>query len=82
MDIDELREKSGRVSSNSKIVALLYRLMRDKIPTGELERLVIDIENCDDEFIFTNGWLAEYAKCLEERLTIESGLSIEIDHVL
>jgi hypothetical protein len=65
-----MRESSGKIDSSDKIVAFLYTLMRDHLPTGTVERIVIDITmNNYTECQFTNGWLAEYANDIKERLT-------------
>ena len=44
--------------------------MRDYVTPGEVERLIQDSileEDCED-WIFCNGWLAEYAKYCAKRL--------------
>lgn len=69
---DELRERSGTVSSGDPYVTLFYVLLRDsKIPLGELEQFVKDAvvqhENRLDS-VFTNGYLANYAKDMIDRL--------------
>lgn len=67
--IDEtkaLRERSGTVSINSKLVSFLYELMRDHLPPGKIEELVRASQEPD--VTYTNGWLAKYAQDLANRL--------------
>ena len=67
--MDAMRERSGTVESKDKLVCFLYTLMRDHLATGDVEALAIDANlEDDDNFIFTNGWLAEYAKDIASRL--------------
>jgi hypothetical protein len=61
-----LRERSGRVNINSKLVAFLYTLIRDHLPLGVIEELVRDSQEPD--CYYTNGWLAKYAQDLAIRL--------------
>lgn len=64
--VEGLRFRSGEVQIDSKLVSVLYSLMRDHIPLGVLERLVNEAES--GPVTYTNGWLAEYAKDLADRL--------------
>ena len=66
--IEELREVSGTVTSEDKVVSLLYELMRDHIPPGVMEKLVIETATAPKTVIFTNGWLAQYSKDLADKL--------------
>jgi len=67
-----LRARSGNVDSDDQLVGFLYELMRDHLPCGVVERLVSNSNpantsnggNCR----FTNGFLANYAKDLSQRL--------------
>jgi len=61
-----LKEKSGNITSDDKLVSFLYELMRDKITPGVVETLVNNSQQTPVEF--TNGYLANYAKYLAERL--------------
>jgi hypothetical protein len=62
-----LRERSGTVVINSRLVSFLYQLMRDQVAPGIVEKLVIESE--DEPIItYTNGWLAKYAEDLANRL--------------
>lgn len=64
---DALRKRSGTVKINSKLVSFLYELMRDHLPTGTVEEIVRASEQ-ESEVIYTNGWLAQYAEDLANRL--------------
>lgn len=73
-----LREDSGSVdySSSDWLTSFLYELMRDSAPPGAIERLVrnIELESKDGDNLYSNGWLARYAKNLADRLrSVERG---------
>lgn len=63
---DRLRAESGQIQSDDPLVSFLYELMRDHVVPGEVERLVQSSPKTDT--VFTNGWLALYAKDLAARL--------------
>jgi hypothetical protein len=78
-DIDEghkqnhvipLRNASGNRESKDPLVLFLYLLMRDKLPTGEVEQLTINTLEAipKDGVLFTNGFLVDYATNITERL--------------
>ncbi|KKL15678.1 hypothetical protein LCGC14_2503190 [marine sediment metagenome] len=62
-----LRARSGEVDSDNPIVGFLYDLMRDHLPCGVVEELV-GRQSAGNKCRFTNGFLANYAKDLSERL--------------
>lgn len=64
---NEMREKSGAIKSDDKIIAFLYTLMRDHLAVGIVEKLVRDNQE-QDTFAFTNGWLAQIAMDMAARL--------------
>ncbi len=64
---DNLRESSGGVQINSKLVSFLYELMRDHLPAGTVEKIVRASEG-ESNVVYTNGWLAQYAEYLANRL--------------
>lgn len=64
---DSLRERSGHIAINSRLVSFLYELMRDHLPSGEVEALVQQSED-ESNITYTNGWLAKYAEDLANRL--------------
>jgi hypothetical protein len=68
---DKLRERSGAITNDSKLVAFLYELMRDHLPLADVETLVrrqIDVSK-ENTAVYTNGWLAKYAEDLAKRLS-------------
>ncbi len=65
-ETDSLRERSGTVQINSKLVSFLYELMRDHLPPGTVEELVR--ASSESDVTYTNGWLALYAQDLANRL--------------
>lgn len=67
MDDKTFRYVSGSESSDSKIVGLLYLLMRDHLPVGKLESIIMELEK-NQAYNFTNGFLARNAKLISERL--------------
>lgn len=64
--ITRMRRVSGHVTSKSKLVSFLYILMRDHLPCGTVETMVSEEKN--QKSLYTNGWLATYAKDLARRL--------------
>lgn len=64
---EALRSRSGEVQINSRLVSFLYDLMRDHLTSGIVEELVRASEDQPD-IIYTNGWLAQYAQDLANRL--------------
>lgn len=65
----ELRERSGSVDSNDPLVSFLYILMRDHLPLGKVEEIVMNhAQYGQEDSYFTNGWLANYCKDIAERL--------------
>ena len=66
----EMRCRSGHVSSDNKIVAFLYHLLRDHLPASKVEMIVDNLEGMDEgaHATFTNGYLGHYAIDMAERL--------------
>lgn len=64
-----LRERSGSVNTSSNLVAFFYELLRDHVPAGTVETVAINssVHN-GGQWALTNGWLANYAKDLVNRL--------------
>jgi len=75
MNNKQVREVSGSINSSDPVVALIYRLIRDHLPAGQLEQIVMDLEEAPGitEYQFTNGWLAQYAQNIVSRLQVLSG---------
>lgn len=67
---DQLRERSGHITIDSRLVSFLYELMRDHVPVGTVEFIVRSSEN-GQPTTYTNGWLAKYAEDLANRLKEE-----------
>lgn len=67
MTNDDMRKASGSVVGNDKLTSFLYELMRDHLPPGVVEGIVRSSE-VDEETTYTNGWLAQYAQHLSDRL--------------
>ena len=73
-----IRERSGFVDSNDKLVVFIYLLGRDYLSLGQIEKIMRDITkhnfmidfslSPNKTYMFSNGWLAEYAKDVAERL--------------
>ena len=67
-----MRKRSGYKQTHDPLVEFLYILMRDEVPCGIVESKASEAINSQksspDGVMFTNGWLAEYAKDLAERL--------------
>lgn len=64
---NDIYERSGQVTSDDPVVAFLYVLMRDHLPTSIVEQIVRGSKP-EETSVFSNGWLASYAKDLAERL--------------
>jgi hypothetical protein len=65
----DLRKDSGGIKDTSKLVSFLYQLMRDNLPTGDVEKIMTEIDKEQGKEIrYTNGWLAQYAKNIAKRL--------------
>lgn len=68
----EIHMASGEYCNDNIMVALLYRLMRDEVTPGVVEGIVQDIihhKEDNGDICFTNGWLAQYANNIIERLS-------------
>lgn len=64
-----MREKSGNISSDSKLVEFIYILARDHLTTGQIDMLIDDhVSDRFEKTYYTNGWLAEWAKDVAKRL--------------
>jgi len=64
--LKRMRKASGHFKSKNKTVSLLYELMRDHIPPGIIEGIMENVS--DKECFYTNGWLAQYAEDIANRL--------------
>jgi hypothetical protein len=61
-----MREESGTVKTDDKLVMFLYLLARDWVPTGTIDEIV-DYK-VPASGTFTNGWLAQWAQDVVKRL--------------
>ena len=78
---NELREASGRITFNDPLTSFIYQLLRDEMPAGKVEALVRSIVNeGQQEVLFTNGWLAQYANNLADM--IKNAQSIKLGEAL
>jgi len=64
--MEEIRKRSGEVDGN-KLECFFYLLMRDHLSPGIVEIIICNMGD-KDTFQFSNGWLAEHAKDVAERL--------------
>lgn len=62
-----LRKESGNEISSDPLVSFLYELMRDYLPCGKVEEIMINSLD-GKECLFTNGYLARYAKNIAKKL--------------
>lgn len=64
-----MRQRSGSVDSTDPLVGFLYILIRDHVPLGVIEEIMLaHVEYDQSDNQFTNGWLANYCKDLANRL--------------
>lgn len=64
---DKLRESSGNININSKLVSFIYELMRDHLTPGAVEQVLRN--STEPNAQYTNGWLAQYAQYVAGELT-------------
>lgn len=64
---EKIRNASGNITIKSNLVSFLYQLMRDEITAGKIEKIVQDSIQ-DEDTLYCNGWLAQYAEYLANRL--------------
>jgi hypothetical protein len=72
---ERMRTASGNIETNTRLVAFLYLLARDEMPTGLIESCIDNAIDQPPPYRFTNGWLAEWAADAAGRLEgiIKSG---------
>lgn len=64
-----LREASGEFNSKDKLTCFLYMLMRDGLPCGVVEGIMLKMaDNGEEPYEYCNGWLAQYADDIRKRL--------------
>lgn len=76
---DQMRERSGHVTTQDPLVAFLYLLARNGLPIGTVEDLMGQVEEAQthDGAVFTNGWLATWAQDAAARLRVAPTLEPE-----
>jgi hypothetical protein len=65
-----LRERTGDVKDNHRLVGFIYKLLRDHLPAGEVEELV-RLSEFHTNASYANGHLARYAQDIADRLLNE-----------
>lgn len=73
--LKRFRDESGNIKSTNVLVAFLYYCLRDSVPAGVFEKAILDLEysyanngNKVLEHVFTNGFIAQYAQNISDRL--------------
>ncbi len=71
---ERMRTARGRVSDTRPLVSFLYQLARDHLAVGVVEELLDETKKSPgtppQEVLFTNGWLAQWAKDAADRLGV------------
>jgi len=67
-EMDELAERSGNVEGNCLLAEFLYDLMRDYVPVGVIEKIIVSNKLSGGKKLYCNGFLATYAKDVANRL--------------
>lgn len=65
---ESMRRRSEEVTSDCRLTAFLYDLMRDHVPPGKVEEIVRSLFKPGACYQYTNGWLALYAADLAARI--------------
>jgi len=71
-ECEVMRKASGEVDDNRRLVAFLYVLMNQYITPGAVEELMhrhVECGELGDDQLYTNGWLAQHAQNIAERLS-------------
>lgn len=65
-----VRKVSGSVTSTSSLTLFFYFLLRDHLAAGEVEKIVMAMEESPPatNVIYSNGYLAAYARMLAARI--------------
>ena len=73
----DLTVASGNVEDKRSMVSFLYELMRDHLPPGKVEEIVRHVLAEDYERRYCNGWLAQYAQSVADRLHLDHDFIVE-----
>lgn len=66
---DAMATRSGDVVNDSRLTAFLYLLIRDEVTPGRIELLLDQLGRDQGQKVYySNGWLAQYAADVAERL--------------
>jgi hypothetical protein len=66
---DGIHTRSGSFQSRDPYIHLLYHLLRDVSPSGTIEEIMNEVEECAGQNnSFTNGWTALHAQDIVKRL--------------
>ena len=65
-DRDEMYKKSGEVELSDPLVAFLYVMLRNGAGPGVIHEALENMTN--QPMRYTNGWLAQYAKYVAEKM--------------
>jgi len=75
MNVGRMRKASGELTDDRLLVTFLYMLLRDELPAGRVERIMLQLSNAHDFATnkieasdLTNGWIGRYAQDIAERL--------------
>jgi hypothetical protein len=63
-------QSDGMESPPPRLVALIYRLLRDEVHPGDLEQVAIQIGEATDKTTYTNPHLEAYARSLVAYLLV------------
>lgn len=58
----------GFKRKNHKLISFMYILMKDRLPTGAVEQMVMDVEKIESMPVYTNKYLLHYAEELALRM--------------
>lgn len=64
---ERLRVESGEYRDNSRLVNFLYLLLRDYLPSADVETILRDTSF--EDTAYSNGYIALYAKNIAKELT-------------
>lgn len=84
LDLNEaLRQRSGVVCIESRLVAFLYHLLRDHLPAGVVEELVRETTEAEETGLYSNGYLARYAEDIAKRLLDQPNMAktLEVEEI-
>lgn len=66
---EHIRKASGEVGDERPLVSFLYILARDYLPIGVIEEIIVEhLIVAEPGSEFTNGWMANWAQNLADRL--------------